>query len=52
MTADGVKIYGDIDLNIVLKAIIDADLQINGLVTSKFSIEDYYMSVVGGRAND
>ena len=52
MTADGVKIYGDIDLNIVLKAIIDADLQINGLVTSNFSIEDYYMAVVGGRAND
>ena len=52
MTVDGVKIYGDIDLNNILKAILDAGLKINGVVTSNFSIEDYYMSVVGGRYND
>lgn len=52
MTADGVKIYGDIDLNNVLMAIINAGIKINGVVTSSFSIEDYYMSVVGGRIND
>ena len=52
MTADGVKIYGDIDLNNILKIILDAGLKINGVVTSNFSIEDYYMSVVGGRYND
>lgn len=49
---NGIKIAGDIDLNDVLGRIINADIKIQSVICSESSIEDYYLSVVGGARND
>lgn len=45
----GVKIYGDVSLNDIIPKIIDAGVTISAINTTKSSIEDYYLSVIGGR---
>ena len=47
--AGGVKIYGDVSLNDIIPKIIDAGVTISAINTTKSSIEDYYLSVIGGR---
>lgn len=51
-TPNGIKVYGDFDLNLVLKAVIDAGVKILGVNCNQTSIEDYYLSVIGGAKND
>ncbi len=50
--ADGAKVYGDVSLNDMLSEIIDAGIAIKAINTVKSSIEDYYLSVIGGKEND
>ncbi len=50
--AGGVKIYGDVSLNDIIPKIIDAGVTITAINTTKSSIEDYYLSVIGGKRND
>ena len=45
---DGVRITGDIDLNSVLSLILSSGLTITDVNTYRSSIEDYYLSMIGG----
>ena len=47
-TANGVKIYGALRMNLLLKTVIDAGVEILSVNCSQTSIEDYYLSLVGG----
>lgn len=46
--SDGIKIIGEIDLNRVFAAILNADIRILSVNCSEYSFEDYYLSLVGG----
>ena len=48
---DGVCINGDINLNTVLGKIIDAKIPITAVNTHRSSIEEYYLSMMGGNKN-
>ncbi len=48
VTGLGVRIFGEVNLNELLKAIIDAEIAIESVVCSQSSIEDYYLSLIGG----
>ena len=48
LTDGGVRIDGDIDLNAVLGKIIATGLTITAVNTHRSSIEDYYLSMIGG----
>lgn len=48
VTSDGVNIKGDIDLNAVLGKIINAGITITAVNTHRSSIEEYYLSMMGG----
>lgn len=47
-TGRGARIYGDVNLNDLLKKLIDADVQIESVNCYQSSIEDYYLSLIGG----
>ncbi len=47
-TPDGVKITGDIVLNDVLSALIDAGVNLTSINCSKMSFEEYYLSKIRG----
>lgn len=47
-TAEGVKLLGDIDLNAVLAAILQANIVLLSINCSETSFEEYYLSVIGG----
>ena len=51
-TIDRVKIYGDFSINDTIPKIIDAGVTITAINTVKSSIEDYYLSTIGGKQND
>ena len=51
-TTSGVKVYGDIDLNALLGKIISAGISLDSVVCSRMGIEEYYLSLIGGKAND
>ena len=51
ITGIGVRIYGELNLNALLKKIIDAGIVIDSIVCSKSSIEDYYLSLIGGASH-
>lgn len=44
----GVRICGEVNLNELLKKIVDADIQIESINCYQSSIEDYYLSLIGG----
>jgi uncharacterized protein (DUF1919 family) len=46
--ANGIKVYGKISLNEVLGKIIQAGITIISVNCYEASIEDYYLSVIGG----
>lgn len=48
LVENGVRIEGDIDLNAVLGKVIGAGLTITAVNTHRSSIEDYYLSMIGG----
>lgn len=52
VTPNGIKVYGDVDLNQILKTVIDGGVKILGVNCNQTSIEDYYLSVIGGANND
>lgn len=47
----GVRVYGNIHLNWLFAKALDLGLEIQNVVTTKGSIEDYYLSHVGGKYN-
>ena len=47
-TGIGVRIYGEINLNELMRRIIDAGIVINNIVCNRSNIEDYYLSLIGG----
>ncbi len=47
-TVDGIKIMGEIDLNILLSAVIEKGIKILSINCNDISFEDYYLSVIGG----
>ena len=48
LTGQGVRVFGEVDLNALLKKIIDAGIVMDGVVCEKSSIEEYYLSLIGG----
>ena len=47
-TGTGVRIYGELDLNGLLKKILDAEIIIDSIVCNRSGIEEYYLSLIGG----
>ena len=47
---NGVKIIGDIDLNTLLKSIIENDIKIISINCNETTFEEYYLSLIGGGA--
>ena len=48
LTDNGVCIDGDVDLNAVLSLVLSSGLTITAINTHRSSIEDYYLSMIGG----
>ena len=48
----GITISGEIELNPVLRAILDAGIQITAINCTESSIEDYYLSMIGGAKHE
>ena len=48
LTGRGVRVYGQVNLNEFLKKIIDNGIIIDSVVCCQSSIEDYYLSLIGG----
>ncbi len=44
----GVRLVGEIDLNAVLSAVIEAGIRITGVNCHESSFEDYYLKTIGG----
>lgn len=51
-TAEGVKLLGNIDLNAVLAAILQANITLLSINCTETSFEEYYLSVIGGGHRD
>ena len=51
ITGKGVRVYGVENLNRLLSKIIDAGIEMESVVCSQFSIEDYYLSLIGGASH-
>lgn len=51
-TAEGVKLFGDIDLNAVLAAILAQNITLLSVNCSQTSFEEYYLSVIGGARHE
>ena len=51
-TPDGVKLLGELDLNAVLSAILEAGITLLGINCNQTSFEEYYLSVIGGGRHD
>jgi ABC-2 type transport system ATP-binding protein len=49
--ADGVKITGEVNMNGLFAAIIDANIQILTVNCTESSFEDYYLNLIGGGRN-
>lgn len=47
----GLKIAGEVNLNMVLQAVLSAGIQITSINCSESSFEDYYLSMIGGVRN-
>lgn len=48
---DGAKIFGDINLNEILSELIKNNIQLLSVNCDESSLEDYYLSIVGGENN-
>ena len=48
LTPNGMKIYGQVDLNDLLGKLIAAGIELSAINSSETNIEDYYLSVIGG----
>ncbi|MBR5473375.1 MAG: ATP-binding cassette domain-containing protein [Clostridia bacterium] len=46
---NGVRIDGDIDINLVTSAIINADIRLTNISSHDSSLEDYYLEIIGGK---
>ena len=44
ITGQGVRVYGNVNLNELFKKVFDSGIEIENVDCSKFSIEDYYLS--------
>lgn len=50
-TNEGVSLLGDIDLNSILTAVLAENIKLLSINCSQTSIEEYYLSVIGGARN-
>ncbi len=48
---EGVKITGDVELNVLLGAVIGENVRISSVNCTESSFEDYYLSMIGGVRN-
>lgn len=48
---NGAMVYGDVNLNDIVPKLVADEVNITAINTTKSSIEDYYLRVVGGGAN-
>ncbi len=51
ITGKGVCVYGEVNLNGLLGKIISAGIAIGSISCSAFSIEEYYLSLIGGASH-
>jgi hypothetical protein len=51
-TPCGVKILGDIDLNAVLKTVLDENITLLSVNCNQVSFEEYYLSLIGGKHHE
>lgn len=51
MINNGVQIYGDCDLNPIVFDIVQANLKIESITRNETNIEDYYLTLIGGKHN-
>ena len=47
-TNTGVRLVGEVRLNDLLKKLIEENIEIKSVTSSVSSIEDYYLSLIGG----
>ena len=48
LAPNGMKIYGQVNLNDILGKLITAGVEISAVNSSEMNIEDYYLSLIGG----
>ncbi len=48
LAGEGVRIFGQIRMNELLKSVIDAGIEIKSVSSHEPNIEDYYLSLIGG----
>jgi hypothetical protein len=51
-TARGCRIFGDINLTELLRGILDAGIVLDSVNCHDSSIEEYYLSLIGGARHD
>lgn len=47
-SSNGITLYGETDINLIIKKITENNIKIQGINCNKSNIEDYYLSLVGG----
>lgn len=47
----GAKVFGDVNLNEIVPRLVENGVNITAINTTKSSIEDYYLSIIGGNQN-
>lgn len=48
---NGAKVYGDVNLNEIVPFLVSSGVNVTAINTTKSSIEDYYLRVIGGEQN-
>ena len=48
LAPNGMKIYGQVNLNDLSGKLIAAGIEISAINSSEMNIEDYYLSLIGG----
>jgi ABC-2 type transport system ATP-binding protein len=51
LVSGGVRIYGELDMNVILREILDTGVTVTSINTSETGIEDYYLRAIGGAKN-
>ena len=51
MNEKGAMIFGNVRLNVLLRHIIDTGIEIKSVVCKDGTIEEYYLSIIGGGRN-
>ena len=52
MDSNSIVVYGDVEMNEILKALMTESISINNIKKIEASIEDFYISTIGGARNE